>query len=88
MAKIKEREKALLIRSQGVSISDIARKIGVSKSTISMWCKDIVLSSEAISNISRRSESKSTESLLKYTESLRIKRQINTTILKEKEKKK
>ena len=88
MAKIKEREKALLIRSQGVSISDIARKIGVSKSTVSMWCRDITLSSEAISNISRRSETKSTESLLKYTESLRMKRFLNTTVSKEKGKNK
>ena len=82
MAKFKEKEKAILIRKQGVSISDISAKLNVSKSTVSMWCRDIVLSADAIANISSSSESKSTKSLLKYTESLRIRRQKNTEISK------
>lgn len=77
MAKQKEREKAQLQRQKGVSISDIATHLKVSKSTVSTWCKDIVLSTEAIETISRVSKSKSTKSLLLYTESLRVKRQQN-----------
>lgn len=88
MAKFKEKEKAILIRKQGVSISDIAAKLNVSKSTVSMWCRDIVLTKDAITNISTRSDSKSTKALLNYTESLRIKRQENTEISKEKGKNK
>lgn len=40
------RSKAESLRQQGVSIKDIARKVGVSKSTASRWCSDIHLSSE------------------------------------------
>lgn len=77
MAKQKEREKALLQRQKGVSISDIAASLQVSKSTVSTWCKDVALSPEAIETIARTSKSKSTKSLLRYTESLRAKRQKN-----------
>ncbi len=83
MAKIKEREKAVQLREIGTSISDIADKLNVSKSTVSMWCKDIVLTPQAIDNISKRSESKSTQALLKYTESLRLTRQRNVKISKQ-----
>jgi transcriptional regulator with XRE-family HTH domain len=86
MAKFKEKEKAILMRKQGISISDIAAKLNMSKSTVSMWCRDIVLSADAIANISMRSESKSTKALLKYTESLRIARQNNTEISKKRGK--
>jgi len=75
MAKQKEREIAQNLRESGTSISDIADKLKVSKSTVSTWCKDITLNDEAIEMISRTSKSKSTTSLLRYTESLRSKRQ-------------
>lgn len=77
MAKQKEREKAQLERQKGVSISDIAAQLKVSKSTVSTWCKDIALTTEAIEMIVRTSKSKSTTALLNYTESLRAKRQEN-----------
>ncbi len=80
MAKQKERELAQILRRKGTSISDIAVKLNVSKSTVSTWCKDIALTAEAIETISRTSESKSTKSLLLYTESLRQKRQKNITL--------
>ena len=78
MAKQKEREIAKSLRQKGTSISDIAIKLNVSKSTVSTWCKDIVLTEEAIEIIARTSKSKSTTSLLRYTETLRAKRQNNT----------
>lgn len=83
MAKVKEREKAIELRVRGVSIADISTKLKVSKSTVSTWCKDIVLSAEAIQNIVSQSESKTTKALLCYTESLRATRQEN--IIKSKE---
>jgi predicted transcriptional regulator len=79
MAKQKERELAQTLRQKGTSISDIADKLKVSKSTVSTWCKDIALTNEAIELISRTSKSKSTASLLRYTESLRAKRQLAIT---------
>lgn len=35
---------AELLRHQGISIKEIARKVGVSQSTASRWCLDIILS--------------------------------------------
>jgi hypothetical protein len=51
-----------------------------------MWCRDIALTSEAISQISLRCESKTTQALLQYSESLRIKRQNDTKVSKRKGK--
>ncbi len=44
MAKSKERNRAIALRKQGVSIKEIAKKVGVSKSSVSLWCRDIMLS--------------------------------------------
>ncbi len=78
MAKFKQKIDALELRKQGNSITDIAKKLQVSKSTISGWCRDIALSDKAIARISKKSEAKSTSALLHYSESIRLKRQINT----------
>lgn len=44
MAKFKERILARKLRNEGKSIGNIARLIGVAKSTVSLWCEDIFLS--------------------------------------------
>jgi len=44
MAKSKERNRAIELRKKGESIKVIAKKIGVSKSSTSIWCRDIILS--------------------------------------------
>ena len=75
MAKIKEREEAQILRSKGNSIAEIAKQLRVSKSTVSMWCRDIVLSDKAMNKIIQSSNTKSTAGILRYTESLRKKRQ-------------
>lgn len=41
--KIEEKFKAQELRKQGLSYQEILQKISVSKSTISLWCKDIQL---------------------------------------------
>lgn len=46
MAKFEERIKARELRRNGESIRIIADKLGVSKSTVSLWCGDIELSEE------------------------------------------
>jgi len=48
MVKIKEREKAMRLRKGGKSIREIASVVGVSKSTVSYWCRDISLSAKQI----------------------------------------
>jgi DNA-binding transcriptional regulator YdaS (Cro superfamily) len=44
MAKSIERLKAQSLRRRGVSIKDIARLLGVSKGSVSLWCQNIQLS--------------------------------------------
>jgi transcriptional regulator with XRE-family HTH domain len=79
MSKIKEREQALSLRKAGSSIADIAKKLKVSKSTVSYWCRDVVLSKQACEKIVRISTRKSTAGILRYTEGLRQKRIAETS---------
>ena len=44
MAKFEERILARKLRNEGKSIGNIAKIVGVSKSTVSLWCNDIFLS--------------------------------------------
>jgi predicted DNA-binding protein YlxM (UPF0122 family) len=51
MKRIQKNE-ARKLRQQGMSMRDIAEKLGVSKSSVSSWTKDIVLSEEQLANLS------------------------------------
>jgi transcriptional regulator with XRE-family HTH domain len=55
MAKSALRLKARELRSKGESVKDIASKLGVSKGTVSLWVRDIILSIEQLERL-RRSE--------------------------------
>lgn len=46
MAKSKEKNQALELRQKGKSIKDIAKRLKISKSTVSLWCRDIKLTPE------------------------------------------
>lgn len=46
MARYKERIMARKMRKNGISIDIIARKLDVSKSSVSLWCRDIILTLE------------------------------------------
>lgn len=46
MARYKERDKAILMRKEGMSYSQIKVKLNVSKSTLSLWLRDMPLSEE------------------------------------------
>lgn len=46
MAKSQQRLEARKLRRNGESIRIIAKKVGVSKSSVSLWCGDIVLTKE------------------------------------------
>jgi len=48
MAKSKLKLEARELREKGESIIIISKKLGISKSTVSKWCRDIVLSEEQI----------------------------------------
>lgn len=46
MAKSREKNIARNLRKNGLSLREIAEKIGVSKGSVSLWCSDIVLTKE------------------------------------------
>ncbi len=86
MAKIKEKEQSVDLRKQGMSIGEIAKKLVVSKSTVSGWCRDISLSNEAIERISKKGRANSIAGLMRYSESLRQQRIAATKISTQKGK--
>ena len=61
MAKYKLRIKAREMRSKGVSVGKIAKEIGVTKGTVSLWVRDIILTVGQLENI-RKQWIKGTES--------------------------
>jgi len=54
MAKFLERRKARKLRKQGQSIKVIAKKLSVSPSSVSSWCRDVVLTPKQIAELERR----------------------------------
>lgn len=54
MAKTKEKFKAISFRRQGKSIKEIASILQLSKSTISSWCHDVVLTKEQINHLEEK----------------------------------
>jgi predicted transcriptional regulator len=54
MSKFELKLKAEKLREQGKSVSEIARTLNVSKSTVSLWCRSIVLNETQKSNLYRK----------------------------------
>lgn len=84
MAKIKIRQRALTLRKQEMSYSQIKRILGVSKSTLSYWLRDFPLSKERIRELRDRNESR----IEKFRETMRLKRERRLTSFYNEEKKK
>lgn len=59
MARFEEKLIARNIRRKGKSIKDIAKKLNIGKSTISIWCRDIKLSNKQLENIYKNGLKKS-----------------------------
>ncbi|PIR88727.1 MAG: hypothetical protein COU09_00645 [Candidatus Harrisonbacteria bacterium CG10_big_fil_rev_8_21_14_0_10_44_23] len=51
VAKFLEKQKAIILRKKGASISKIARELGVSKGSVSIWCRSIHLTKRQEENI-------------------------------------
>ena len=54
MAKYDKRIKARIMRKEGISIIVIARDLNVSKSAVSLWCRDILLNFEQIEKLKKQ----------------------------------
>ena len=50
-AKIKEKEKSIKLRRRGLSIREIARQVQCSTASVSLWVKDVPLSSSQLRNL-------------------------------------
>jgi len=74
MAKQREKGVALLLRRNGRSIGEIARELKVSKSTVSGWCRDIILTKKQQGHIAYRSKHHATAALLRAAEQRRKRR--------------
>lgn len=55
MAKFKIKQEALQLRRGGMSIGGVAKVLGISKGTASIWCRDIVLSTAQRARLSKNS---------------------------------
>jgi hypothetical protein len=49
-----ERDRALALRRQGVSMGEISKQLGVSKGSVSLWVRDVVLSKKQRSTLTAR----------------------------------
>jgi transcriptional regulator with XRE-family HTH domain len=49
-----EREQARALRAEGLAMKDIARRVGVSVSSVSLWTRDIKLTAEQLAAIAER----------------------------------
>ncbi len=54
MAKSEQKIKARELRRKGESVKDISKIVGVSKSTASMWVRDIILSVEQLEKLNQK----------------------------------
>ncbi len=50
----KEKEQAIKLRKEGLSINEIAKKLDVAKSSVSLWVREIKLSFDQIGNLSQK----------------------------------
>ncbi|HEY4509188.1 MAG TPA: hypothetical protein VJC13_02830 [Candidatus Paceibacterota bacterium] len=54
MARYDERIKARIKRKEGISIGIIAQELGVSKSSVSLWCRDILLTFKQVEQLKKQ----------------------------------
>jgi len=71
MARFKDREKALILRKQGLSYSQIKKTLKLSKSTLSVWLRGYPLSKQRIRELRDWNEQR----IEKYRETMRQKRE-------------
>lgn len=73
MSKLNLKEQSRTLRKQGFSLNEIVKELNVSKSTLSLWCRDIVLNKSQIILLEKRAQVKNYAGALKgaYTNHLK-----------------
>lgn len=77
MALPKKREEAIQLRKQGLPYSVIRQKLGVSKSTLSLWLRDMPLSRVEINNLRAHSPQR----IERYRQAMRAKKDARRAIV-------
>ena len=70
----KLKERAVIMRKEGKSITSIAKLYGLNKTTVSYWCRDIKLPEYIIKKLETERKSKAAIALLRYGERNRANR--------------
>lgn len=83
MAKQQIKDRAQSLRQGGKSIGEIARLLGVSKSTASYWCKNIVLTTGQLRTLAERQQRGGMFGRLRASEQKRAQRIKNTALAME-----
>lgn len=83
MARFTDKQKALDLRKQEMSYSQIKQRLGISKSTLSGWLKDYPLSKERISELRDNNEQR----IERYRNTMRKKHDARLQAVYEKERK-
>ena len=80
MAHIYKKELAQKLRKEGLSIKEISKKIKSNKSTVSYWCRDILLTKEQLRRLQDKQKVSGMKAILAVAEKKR-KRRIEDTAL-------
>jgi hypothetical protein len=75
--------KAKRMRKEGTSLNEISSVLGVKKTTVSYWCRDIGLNESAIRRIKSKGKEKSVQGLLRYSE-IKRKERIERDVIQKK----
>ncbi len=86
MSKFDLKEKSRALRKQGYSFSEIVIKLNVSKSTLSSWCRDIVLTKSQVISLEKRAQIKNYAGALKGANTNHLKSQLIISEEKQKAK--
>lgn len=78
MHNINIKVEAKKLRLKGETVRAIAKKLNVSFSTVSFWCRDIKLSASTIKRMKFNKRERSIKGLLRYSEKRRVQRMHNT----------
>lgn len=84
MTKFRERTKAIQLRKEGKSYSEIKKVVNVSKSTLCLWLKNITLTEKQVLRISNKKE----KAVERFRKTMRLKREKRLLSYYENQKKK
>jgi len=75
MARLKDREKALALRKQEMSYSQIKKILKVSKSTLSLWLRNYPLPEEKIKELQKKGWERSERAIERFRNTMKQKRE-------------